>query len=132
MPKPSQVIFAIIGLLSLVFGVIYVLLPMASYHEGMVGMTAAELAEGYPEIYGLLTTLVDVAGLTFLALGIFILWVGSRAWKEKGSWMTILAVFIVCVLPMTYVVGSAGGPLVVMGIVAALCFAGLVLSRLGS
>lgn len=126
--RASTVIFGIVGILALAFGILYVLWPIAPYHEEIIGMSANELTSQYPDIGGLMTTLVDVVGLAFLALGVFILWVGPKAYDEMGSWLAILIVLVITIAPLTYVVYSAGGPTAVMLVVLVLIIAGLTVS----
>lgn len=130
--EPSQGIFGAVGIIALIFGILYIVWPIAPYHEGIIGMTFKELSNSYPAVSGLMTTLVNVVGLTFLSLGVFTLKVGKKAWDEITSWLSILAELIVTLLPLTYVVYAAGGPVSIMVLVDILTIAGLVSSHLES
>ncbi len=129
--KKSNVFFGISTLFLLVFGVLYVIWPLAPYHEDIIGMTAAELFSGDPGVADLMTTLVSVNGLLFIVLGIFILGTGSLAWQHRAAWLSLLVALIIFAGPFayfTYIVAEVGGPYFVI-FIPMLCQAiGLVLA----
>lgn len=130
--KPSQGIFAAVGLLVLVFGFLYIIWPIAPYHEEIIGMTYEELSTNHPAISGLMTALVNVVGLAFLALGVFVLYLGLKAWDEVGARIVLLVVLVITVLPLAYVVYATGGPWVIMLLVSVLNIAGIISSQIES
>jgi len=96
-----------------------------------MGIEGSKIALTEPIVYKLLVTLVDVVGLAFLALGIFVIWLGYQAWNDRGAWLTLLLVFFVFTLPMCIVVGLVGGPLGITVLVACLTALALGLARSG-
>jgi hypothetical protein len=126
--KASTIIFWVLAAVLLIFGTLYIAWPIAPYHEGIIGMTAEELATNLPEINNLMVALVNVAGIGFLAIGIFIAYLGRRAWKESGHWYTLLSVFIAFFLPLVYIVYAIGGPLVLAVALAVIQGTGLGVS----
>ena len=89
--KASTIIFWILAAVLLIFGTLYIAWPIAPYHEGIIGMTAEELATNLPEINNLMVALVNVAGIGFLAIGIWFfghrnIHSLSRAQSVERSW----------------------------------------------
>ncbi|PKL37180.1 MAG: hypothetical protein CVV44_16225 [Spirochaetae bacterium HGW-Spirochaetae-1] len=110
MIKKSTILFWILSVICFLFGIVYVIKPIASYHEKIIGMTASALAANYATLSGLIVTLVDVLGVTFFTIGIFGIYSGFLAWKNKASWITMFVVLFTFYLPMTYIVYCGGGP----------------------
>lgn len=129
--RPSHVLFGISALFAILFGILYLFWPIAPYHEEIIGLSYDALAEQHPDIAGLMTTLVDVVGLSFLAVGAFLAYIGGKAWRERLARTVITVVLFIFVIPMVAVVHLAGGPTGVMAVVAALVAAGLAAAYLG-
>ncbi len=128
-PKISQVLFGIVGIISLISGMLYILRPIAPYHPDIIGMSYETLVTTHPQISGLITTLVDVIGFTFLALAGLFFHIGSRAWKERKSQYSILIILIAMFIPVTFLVYSIGGPTSVMVSAVVLTAGGLISSH---
>lgn len=128
-PKVSQVLFGIVGVIGLIFGVSYILWPIAPYHTEIIGMSYEKLSANYSNFSRFITTLVDVAGLAFITMGGLSLHIGRDAWRERKSWLSILIIFVAMLLPLTFIVYSIGGPTLAMVLVAALSAGGLISSH---
>ncbi len=126
--KKSTILFAVSALVFLLFGVLYLIWPLAPYYEEAIGMSAAEFVAGHPEIADLMLTLVNVTGLSFLALGIFTFTLGTLTWQNRLVWYSLLAVVIIFALPLTYIVAETGGPYPVVIVVILLQLIGLILA----
>lgn len=128
--RPSHVLFGISAIFAIIFGILYLIWPIAPYHEDIIGLSYDALAEQHPDIAGLMTTLVDVVGLSFLAVGAFLAYTGEKAWKERWARAVITVVLFIFVIPMVVVVHLAGGPTGIMAVVTALVAAGLAAAYL--
>lgn len=109
-PHKAEVVFGVLAAFFALFGVIYLVEPMASYHEGIIGMSAAEQAADYPDQHALVTTLVDVIGIAFLAVAGVIAAFGVRSTDDRLSYGALTYVFLVFTVPSVYVVYAGGGP----------------------
>lgn len=127
----SHVLFGVAALSAILFGVLYLVWPIAPYHEEIIGMTFNELKSLDAEVAGLMRTLADVVGLSFLGIGAFLAYTGEKAWRDRWARAVIAAVLLVFVVPMVVVVHLAGGPTAVMAAVGVIVAAGLAAAHLG-
>lgn len=110
MIKKSVLFFWIISLLYISLGIMYIVLPIAPYHQDIIGMTSGELAAGYPVLNNLITALVNVIGIAFITIGICQIYYGYRAWKDKTAWLIMLCFVAVLNIPLFFIVYTVGGP----------------------
>lgn len=129
--RPSHVLFGIAAALAVLFGVLYIVWPIAPYHEEIIGMSFNELKTLDADVAGLMTTLVDVVGLSFLGIGAFLAYTGAKAWRDRWARAVITAVLLVFVIPMVVVVHLAGGPTAIMAAVGVIVAAGLAAAHMG-
>lgn len=128
MPKISTWFFWASSAFSLFFGVLYLVWPIAPYHEKIIGMSFPELLQGYPGIARLIITLVNVVGIGFLAVGLYGIYIGHRAWQDRYAWISAALVLGAFYLPAVYIVYGAGGPVLLSMIPAALQTVALLVS----
>lgn len=121
----STLAFGTLAAYFFVFGVLYVVWPMAPYHQEIIGTSATELASTQPSVYALMTALVDVAGLCFLAIAIAVFVFGRDAGERPSATLALVGIFGACTLPLTYVVYLVDGPLVVASIPVVIHLVGL-------
>jgi len=126
--KKSTIIFGLSALFLLVFGVLYVIWPLAPYHEDIIGMSSTELVSTSPDIAYLLLTGVDVTGLTFIGLGILMISMGFLAWQSRIAWYSILLVIVFFALPLSYIVAETGGPYLMIIILILIQVVGLIVA----
>lgn len=121
----STVAFGVLGAYYVIFGVLYLLVPIAPYHREFIGMTASEFASAQPSLYALQTALVDVAGLSFLAIAIAVFVFGRDAPTRPTASLALVGILAVYTVPVTYVVFRIDGPVVLASIPSVVHFAGL-------
>ncbi len=127
--QKSTLAFWFSALILLIFGILYLVWPIAPYHEEIIGLSSEELASRYPEIAKLMMTLVNIAGLSFVSLGILTLGLGVLAWQNRVAWLSFLVILIVFAAPLTYVTAITGGPYLVIFIPVFFQIIGLLLAH---
>ncbi len=128
MLKKSTVLVWLAAAICLVSGVLYLVWPIAPYHEGIIRMTAQELAVNHPYINALMTTTINVIGISLLGIGILVAYVGTRIWRDKLSWWVLLVFTVVFTIPLALIVGRVDGPTLLVAIPTVLQAVGLVLA----
>ncbi len=128
MVKKSTIIFGLSALFLLIFGVLYVIWPLAPYHEDIIGMNSTDLVSSSPDIAYLLLTGVNVTGLTFIGMGILMISMGFLAWQSRIAWYSILLAIVFFALPLSYIVAETGGPYLMIIIVILVQVIGLILA----
>jgi len=126
--KKSVVLVWLAAAICLVTGVLYLIWPIAPYHEGIIRMTAGELAENHPNINALMTTSINVIGVSMVGIGLLVAYVGTRIWREKAAWWVLLVFTVVFTIPLAVIVGRVGGPTLLVVIPAVLQALGLGLA----
>lgn len=129
--RPSHMLFSISAALAVLFGALYLFWPIAPYHEEIIGMSFHDLDALNSDVAGLMKTLVDVVGLSFLAIGIFLAYTGEKAWRERWARVVLTGVLAIYVIPLGIVVHLAQGPSELIVAVAVLVTAGLMAAHLG-
>lgn len=91
-------------------GILYLWFPIMPYHEEIIGTTAAELSETNTDVYRLMTVLVNVMGVSFLAIATSFFALGQLAVQNRTAFVVLILLFVVFTIPLTYLVVIAGGP----------------------
>lgn len=104
MMKISTVFVWLAALISLVMGTLYLIWPIAPYHQNTIKMTAQELALNYPNINALMTTQINVIGLSLLGVGVLTVYVGMKIWQDKTAWVFLLISTFVFTIPLIFTV----------------------------
>lgn len=121
----STVTFGLLAAYFLVLGLVYLWVPIAPYHQEMIGMSAAELASAHPSIHALLTALVDIAGISSLVAAIAFFGFGRDAPERPSATLALVAIFALFTAPAVYIVYRIDGPLVVVAIPLVIHLVGL-------
>lgn len=108
----STLTFGALAAYFFVFGVLYLVWPMAPYHQEIIGTSASELASSQPAMYALVTGLVDVAGASFLAVAIAVFAFGRDAGERPTATLALVGLLAAYTFPLTYVVYLVDGPIV--------------------
>jgi hypothetical protein len=124
--KFSSLCFTLNALACIIIGILYIYWPMAPYHARFIALSPQELSLKEPLIYKLVTTLVDLAGISFLTIGIMELYLGIKAWRDKVSFLLLAMFAVTFLLPLVYLVYSVHGPLIAVLIVLLLHIVGLI------
>lgn len=101
-------------------GVLYIWFPILPYHEEIISMTAAELAEMNIDLYQLLTVLVNSVGVSLLTIAVFFFVLGRLAVQHRYSFIAVILMLFLFTIPLNYLVQVAGGPIALTGIGAIL------------
>lgn len=67
-PRTPTAFVTITAAFIALIGLLYLWFPIVPYHEESIGMTAAELSETNTDVSQRMTVLVDVVGVSFLAI----------------------------------------------------------------
>lgn len=74
-------------------------------------MTAAELSETNTDVYQLMTVLVNVMGISFLAIAASFFVLGRLAVQHRSAFVGVILILFLFTIPLTYLVLEVGGPI---------------------
>lgn len=127
----SQILFLLVAVFFAAMGVLYLVRPLAPYHEKMIGMSAREFDAAVPSPAKKLTfTLVKVVGLGFVALGVAIGYIGWHAATDSIALGILAFLLFVYGLPLLRQVRRAGGPILLVALGLLVYAGGLILALL--
>lgn len=101
-------------------GILYLWFPILPYHEEILSMTAAELADVNIDLYQLMTVLVNSVGVSLLTIAVFFFVLGRLAVQHRSSFLAVSLMLFLFTIPLNYLVHSAGGPIELTGVGAIL------------
>ena len=121
----SRTCFLLLAAFFIAMGVLYIVWPIAPYHEKIIGMDAVAFQQQFPEIAKLMVALVDVVGISFIAFGITLVSLGWYAATNKQALLTLAVLVPVYGIPLFYIVLMVGGPAMLTGVGLLLHMVGL-------
>lgn len=119
-PRLPTAFVASFAAFAALLGFLYLWFPIMPYHEEIIGMTAGELSEMNADVYQLMTVLVDVVGVSFLAIAASFFVLGQLAVENRVTFGVILLIFFVFTIPLVYLVVVADGPVALSAVGAGL------------
>lgn len=128
MKKSSTICFWLTAFCLFGFGILYLLSPVVFYHEEIINMTAEELAANYPALNKVIMALTNLIGVSALTIGLFTIYIGTRAWRNKFAWWVSLLILFTFPIPVIYIAAQIGSPVVLVVIPGILYASGLVLA----